>query len=920
MKFRALNFDYHAEATFRFEESSAKSNNSNAVPVRILIQAGKYDTNSTSYASASSSILTESKPGSTESLSPVGVAEEFSHHATSVSGDKLDREDDFARYKESGTLKNDPFDTRDSKTMSYKAESIDIVATTQTLDRKAIPKSRCFLTVAQFSRVLQTICDDTKTRRLANVSWDEALRKSSRAKEPSKIPFLAYPLAFYQAATAATREVFLRNNFSISLFQPRRIETTLPLVENRLNQGGRYHSKMSWQVFTFGLHRICRIQCAQQIQRERTSSYSWGKTQGSTMTFDNLMYWALKITIAALHHSDHAPSFGRECGDSVLSIRHRCNSIPLLMQSENMNSRSCTTLARSNKIDLLTILPHITERISQVTFAKHFLTINDHEQQQQRFEEKDLISKCAIWENENAAGFAEKTRKQRRDESDVGLKSNRKKLRRALKLEKGSSEKKRKARQSNDMTNVHRSKTLKTMSGQAINPLAVLSRCIYPKDVTATQANNDNTIDSALCTTHKTEERRTKVPSARNSGNQNSPLSHLQSHMHPHGSHSTTAQGATTSPSLLTRTRHCKEGESLRPLKTKLIDQFSCTPQPESRRDRMRPIENGKHTKQSEEISHGMKFISNQIEHDKLTTSIKSHHSKPKKVQTIDERVLQPVKLFCSEDLIERWSETIVELASGRWKSDGIKDPKDTSYTETAPSLGRKIILIDNPLIAECGVDIEASSRSGIVIYSASTLESAASAKQMILESARLVAIGRYLQLSFFICYDTTITSSIAKHVAQLQSALCLPNEETTTEILVKTVTPKTLSVSLAQTIFSLPTAGPNLRFLEEAAVEVSGSSLDHDRSHFLLSLVPVLSVNGAIQCVLLAKQFLPPGSPYFELLFKNQRLRQQIMLTATSEVLNSDVHPEAMTQLSRVVVAFVGPDVNRDDSYPIMS
>ena len=93
----------------------------------------------------------------------------------------------------------------------------------------------------------------------------------------------------------------------------------------------------------------------------------------------------------------------------------------------------------------------------------------------------------------------------------------------------------------------------------------------------------------------------------------------------------------------------------------------------------------------------------------------------------------------------------------------------------------------------------------------------------------------------------------------------------------------------------------------EKATIEAATDTWFQERAHFLISLLPVLSTNGAIQCLLLAKKLLPPGSPFFEMIFKNQRLRQQIMLTATSEEKGAEVHPSAMVQFSRVLRVDIG-------------
>jgi hypothetical protein len=273
-----------------------------------------------------------------------------------------------------------------------------------------------------------------------------------------------------------------------------------------------------------------------------------------------------------------------------------------------------------------------------------------------------------------------------------------------------------------------------------------------------------------------------------------------------------------------------------------------------------------------------------------------------------DGSLLPPVKRLCSEAFLESWGEIVAELASGRWANTSVDYGAEMEIPHQSSSArGRKISLIDTPLVDVCGVDIEAFGRCGIVVYAASRLASVTDAKQIVLNVAELAAIGRYSQLYIFLCYNVETSPAIVKHVVQLQCAVASLNGLPPTQVSFKTATPCSLSASLAQTILSRPKLSPDERFLEEATMEAATDTRVQERSHFLASLLPILSANGAIQCLLLAKKFLPPDSPYFEMLFKNQRLRQQIMLTATSEKRGAEVHPTAMVQFSRVLRVFIG-------------
>lgn len=224
-----------------------------------------------------------------------------------------------------------------------------------------------------------------------------------------------------------------------------------------------------------------------------------------------------------------------------------------------------------------------------------------------------------------------------------------------------------------------------------------------------------------------------------------------------------------------------------------------------------------------------------------------------------------PLPLPCSESFLESWSVVVAELASGRWKQhpgNGTMAFKDASGFITP---GRGINLVDSPLVNACGVDIEAPGRSAILVHSVSALEAEVDAKAIVLGVATLAATGRYKSIYIFLSYDTEINTSIAKHLTQLQCATIRSNGLPETKVTIKTTSPSTLSFSLAQTILSLSARGGKTP-LKNSIIEGISDSPMVERARLLLSLIPVLSASGSIETLLLAKQCLPNGSPYFRL------------------------------------------------------
>ena len=231
--------------------------------------------------------------------------------------------------------------------------------------------------------------------------------------------------------------------------------------------------------------------------------------------------------------------------------------------------------------------------------------------------------------------------------------------------------------------------------------------------------------------------------------------------------------------------------------------------------------------------------------------------------------VLPPLSLLCSETFLESWPGVVAELASGRWAKDPAESKEATEIPFSNAAPGQKINLVDTPLVDACGVAIEGPGRCGLLVFSVSSLEAVSDAKQIVLEVAELAAISRYTTLYIFLSYEngTAITSSIAKHLVQLQCAAVPSKGLSETKVSIKTASSGTLATAIAQTILrhstTLPPGGPALA---ESTIEGASDSQLQERARFLLALLPVLSATGAIQCLLLAKQLLPNGSPSFRL------------------------------------------------------
>jgi hypothetical protein len=252
------------------------------------------------------------------------------------------------------------------------------------------------------------------------------------------------------------------------------------------------------------------------------------------------------------------------------------------------------------------------------------------------------------------------------------------------------------------------------------------------------------------------------------------------------------------------------------------------------------------------------------------------------------------VNVLCSETFLDSWGDVVATIASGSWKNCSTCENPQKNYNSIHNiSKPGHIVFFDSPLLNGSGVDIEASHKYCFLLVTAMQLESTEKAKEIVLKVAELAAVGRYSTFYVFFCLDSEISPTITKNLVKVQFAAA----NSTAHILCKTTTSSNLPASLANTILSIPTAPTS-----EGNLEICKQRLVLDRLYFLILLLPVVSAGGAIRCLTLAKSLLPEDSPYFEILMKNQRLRQQIIVILLSRETTDALNPAAVVQLSHVL------------------
>jgi hypothetical protein len=249
-----------------------------------------------------------------------------------------------------------------------------------------------------------------------------------------------------------------------------------------------------------------------------------------------------------------------------------------------------------------------------------------------------------------------------------------------------------------------------------------------------------------------------------------------------------------------------------------------------------------------------------------------------------------PIRHFCSEQFLEKWPTIVGKLASGHWENQGTRN--------NPPQPRSAIELIDTPLVDQCGVDIELSSRSAVLLCPLSELLNPSACKERVLSIARLVSIERYSHLFLVLLLDVSSTAAASQAcILKLHTATIIRGSAPPVSTHIRASKPMALAESFAEIILNHQGCNSSR---STSIPDIHGVALE--RAHLLLSLVPSLSVRGALKCMELADELAPGGGMAFGDLFGSERLRQQISLRATSHPSRApDVHPAAMLQLSHV-------------------
>lgn len=172
-------------------------------------------------------------------------------------------------------------------------------------------------------------------------------------------------------------------------------------------------------------------------------------------------------------------------------------------------------------------------------------------------------------------------------------------------------------------------------------------------------------------------------------------------------------------------------------------------------------------------------------------------------------------------------------------------------------------------------------------------------------------------RIDVLLCADVDITSSISNDIVVLQNAVMQQKESHTSLVLFQIVSPKSMSAAIAHRVLS--TIGPSHVEMENAIESLSEPQFQ-ERACFLFSLVPTLTVGGAIQCLKMScatntrqqnSDASGSGEALQHLLGRKDALVEPLasIQTGTSS-LKCEVTTQAMQQLSYAATA---PLCNRD-------
>ena len=177
----------------------------------------------------------------------------------------------------------------------------------------------------------------------------------------------------------------------------------------------------------------------------------------------------------------------------------------------------------------------------------------------------------------------------------------------------------------------------------------------------------------------------------------------------------------------------------------------------------------------------------------------------------------------------------------------------------------------------------------------------------MLKRIVELASTSRYRFLEVFLCADIDLNATITDDITKLQNAVLRQRGNPPTVVYFRMVSPRSISASIAHSLSARESSTENFKEIE---ARISDDRV-RERLLFLLSLIPMLTVGGALQCLVTldGQGQRDDGSRGFRnMLGKKENERQRVELAAQSNSDDyNDLHPDAMMQLSFALNVFLG-------------
>lgn len=216
---------------------------------------------------------------------------------------------------------------------------------------------------------------------------------------------------------------------------------------------------------------------------------------------------------------------------------------------------------------------------------------------------------------------------------------------------------------------------------------------------------------------------------------------------------------------------------------------------------------------------------------------------------------VSPLTILTSENFLESFGDSIVELANGRWfaaltevKRLQITRLLEINYHSAGTGLDldiptrMKLNVCDCPLLDISGADIELGDGKALIVQRISQLNEGDMNKNFIKRIVMLGASGRYRHIHVILCIDTDIRP---QQILLMQNALMQQSGCPCENISFEYTSLRTLSSSIALQFCNSSDVHKSSRISQYATEENI-----QERARFLICLVPTMTVHVALRCL----------------------------------------------------------------------